>query len=167
MVVLSSPAWAHGENDARPIARDVQTGPYVATLWQVIGDHGSSLSSHLVVSFGEHSPTAGDVVVIEVGGAAGGTLEASPTSATQWSTAATAEFGADVRIGVSTESGAWWSQSTTVPRPPSALLPMRALMAVFAFVSTLVIAWLGKRARRAWAKTPSPAALRMRVGETT
>ena len=47
-----SPASAHGENDARAIAKGLAVGPYEISVWQVIGDHDSAMSSHVVVDFG-------------------------------------------------------------------------------------------------------------------
>ena len=51
MVALASPVWAHGDHDARPIARYLPAGPYVISLWQVYPDAGAAMTPHLIVMF--------------------------------------------------------------------------------------------------------------------
>ena len=46
-VVLATPVLAHGDHDARPLARELQAGPFVISLWQVYPDAGTALSPHL------------------------------------------------------------------------------------------------------------------------
>ena len=50
-VVLATPVLAHGDHDARPLARHLAAGPYTISLWQVYPDAGSSMTPHLIVMF--------------------------------------------------------------------------------------------------------------------
>ena len=156
--LTTSPASAHGENDARSIARDVPVGPYTASVWQVIGDHGTTSSAHVVVDFGTETPSAQDSVVVAVGAPETSLLPATPslTSDGVWQTTGAVEFGDVIQVGVATDSGHWWTQSFTVPQPPGGSMPMRVLIGMTVIISAVAIVWLGRRARRAWRKqTPS------------
>ena len=51
MTALVSPVLAHGDHDARPIARDLAAGPYRISLWQVYPDAGDAMTPHLIVLF--------------------------------------------------------------------------------------------------------------------
>ena len=53
MLVLVAPAWAHGDHDARPLARDLKAGPHIISLWQVYPDVGAAMTPHLIVMFGD------------------------------------------------------------------------------------------------------------------
>ena len=50
-LVLVMPVLAHGDQDARPLARDLKAGPYVISLWQVTLDAGPLIGPHLIVMF--------------------------------------------------------------------------------------------------------------------
>ena len=156
--LTTSPATAHGENDARPIARDVAVGPYSASVWQVIGDHGATSSAHVVVYFGDDMPGSRDSVIVTVDVPNPANLPASPRSPSDgmWQTDGAVAFGDVIRVGVATDSGEWWSQPLTVPRPPGGSTPMRVLIGITVILSTFAIVWLGCRARRAWRRqTPA------------
>ena len=154
----TSPASAHGENDARAIARDVAIGPYTASVWQVIGDHGTTSSAHVVVDFGTQAPTPQDSIVVAIVAPAPDTLPASLSSASDgtWQTNGAVEFGDVIQVGVAADSGEWWSQSLTVPHPPGGSTPMRVLMGLTVALSVVAIVWLGRRTKRAWRReTPA------------
>ena len=54
-LVPAAPVLAHGDHDARPLARDLAAGPYSISLWQVYPDAGSAMTPHLIVMFdGDH-----------------------------------------------------------------------------------------------------------------
>ena len=63
VLALAAPALAHGDHDARPLARDLAAGPYVVSLWQVYPDAGAAMTPHLIVMFdgGAAAPTVADV----------------------------------------------------------------------------------------------------------
>ena len=64
MLVFATPAFAHGDHDARPLARDLEAGPNVISLWQVYPDVGAAMTPHLIVMFdGSGRPAAADVTV--------------------------------------------------------------------------------------------------------
>ena len=156
--LTASPASAHGENDARPIARDVAVGPYTASVWQVIGDHGTTSSAHVVVDFGTESPTPQDSVVVAIVAPTPDTLPASLSSVSDgiWQTNGAVEFGDVIQLSIATDSDEWWSQSLTVPQPPGGSTPMRVLMGLTVVLSAIAIVWLGHRAKRAWRRaTPA------------
>ena len=157
--LTTSPASAHGENDARAIARNVAVGPYTASVWQVIGDHGTTSSAHVVVDFAEEAPTSLDSIVVAIVAPTQNTLPGSLWSASDgtWQTTGAVDFGDVIRVGVATDSGEWWSLSLTVPHPPGGSTPMRVLMGLTVVLSIVAIVWLGRRARRAWRReTPAP-----------
>lgn len=154
--LLASPVSAHGENDARPIARDLAVGPYVVSLWQVIGDHGSGMSAHVIVDFQTDAPGEDDSVLLAVDGSAHAVLEASssPTLEGVWLTSGSVDFGDEVRVGVGTGGREAWSEAVSVPSPPSDALPMGLIISGAALFTILVVMWLARRFRRAWRRTP-------------
>lgn len=158
--LTTSPASAHGENDARAIARDVAIGPYTASVWQVIGDHGTTSSAHVVVDFDAETPISTDSIVVAIVAPTQDTLAASPRSASDgtWQTSGEVAFGDVIQIGVVANSSEWWSLSLTVPHPPGGSTPMRVLMGLTMVLSIVAIVWLGRRARRAW-RREAPASM--------
>ena len=48
-LALATPALAHGDHDARPLARGLEAGPYSISLWQVYPDAGEAMTPHLIV----------------------------------------------------------------------------------------------------------------------
>ena len=64
MVALATPVLAHGEADARPIARNLALGPYTVSLWQVDSDSTNAIPSHLIVMFDGTVPSAGLAVTV-------------------------------------------------------------------------------------------------------
>ncbi len=157
-VLLPVPALAHGENDARPIARNEAVGPYRITLWQVIGDHGSDLSAHVVVDFGDVEPAEGETVLVDVEADADLALTASRSEAVDgmWQTANAVGFGDVIRVGVAGEHGQWWSSDFTVPPPPGETFLAKVAFALVVFVSTVILLWMTRRARHVWARPTSP-----------
>jgi hypothetical protein len=149
-----SPASAHGENDARAIAKDVTVGPYEISVWQVIGDHDSAVSSHVVVDFGTTGVAPGETLLVAVESARRSSLVASQANRTDgmWQTAGAVGFGDVIRIRISDDAGEWRSQSLTVPQPPRQTLVVKAMFALTIFFSTVAALWLGQRARRVWSR---------------
>ena len=64
-LALATPVLAHGDHDARPLARGLEAGPHRISLWQVYPDAGKGLIPHVIVMFdGEAgTPPAQDVAV--------------------------------------------------------------------------------------------------------
>ncbi len=50
-LALATPVLAHGDHDARPLARNLEAGPYSVSLWQVYPDFGAAMTPHLIVMF--------------------------------------------------------------------------------------------------------------------
>ncbi len=151
--LMVAPAAAHGENDARSIARDAQLGPYAFTLWQVIGDHGAQRSAHVVVDFGDHAPAKGTSLIVAVDSAA------TPLVATRsgdvpgmWQTAGAVGFGDVIRVGLVDGDTQWWSSPFEVPQPPGETLVGKAAFSLALFASTLVLVWMGRRTRQVWSR---------------
>lgn len=154
-VALSvAPAYGHGENDARPLTRGDDLGPYVVSVWQVIGDHSSELPSHMILTFDGVVPTSGDELSITIADT-GDRLDARRLDATSWETTGTVPFGASFTVGLVTSGGQWQSGPIVAPHPPSASLPMRPLMSVTLFITTAMAVWLGSRTKRAWTRHPA------------
>src|SRR5262245_53300381 len=60
---IAAPVLAHGDHDARPLARDLGAGPHVISLWQVYPDAGDTMAPHLIVMFDGVPATPADAVV--------------------------------------------------------------------------------------------------------
>lgn len=148
------PAYGHGENDARPLTRGDHLGPYVVSVWQVIGDHSSDLPSHMILTFDGVTPASGDQLTITIADSEV-QLVARRLDATSWETTATVPFGAQFTVGLVTSNGEWMSSPIEAPFPPSESLPMRPLMSVALFITTAMAVWLGGRTKRAWTKHPA------------
>ena len=63
VLALAGPAMAHGDHDARPLARDLPAGPYRVSLWQVYPDAGSSMTPNLIVMLDGGTLPAADLEV--------------------------------------------------------------------------------------------------------
>jgi hypothetical protein len=144
---LALPAVAHGENDARALFRDVEVGPYVVTLWQVIGDQDSLLPPHLIVAFGGEVPSASDSVKVFVDD---DPLAASPSSSLSgsWETPSSARPDQVVTVAIETSDGQWMSPGVTVPELLGSRVPIELLLAVAVFFTTAAAFWLARRTLR-------------------
>jgi hypothetical protein len=149
-VVLAIPVSAHGDHDARPLARRLEAGPYVISLWQVYPDAGTAMTPHLIVMFdgGATVPKAAGVSV-----AVDSTpMEVLPstTTANGWETTEGLAEGDVVAVTISDASQSWELVPVVVPPPPTSMLPMQELIYTSIFLTLGTAWWVVGRTARAW-----------------
>jgi hypothetical protein len=149
-LVLATPAWAHGDHDARSLARHLEAGPYIISLWQVYPDAGTAMTPHLIVMFddGAAAPSAADVIV-----AVNSTpMEVRPSTTTSngWETTEGLAEGDVVKVTISDGSQAWDLDPVVVPPPPTSMLPMQELIYTSIFLTVATAWWVAGRTTRAW-----------------
>jgi hypothetical protein len=153
MAVLVAPVLAHGDHDARPLARGLRAGPHVISLWQVYPDAGTSMTPHLIVLFDGvgTAPPEAEVGVVVNGAPMG--VHRSTTTSNGWETMAGVSTWDMVAVTVSEGGQAWRVDPVIVGPPPTSMLPMRELVA-FAIVLTAGSAlWAARSTARAWRRT--------------
>jgi hypothetical protein len=149
-MALATPAWAHGDHDARPLARNQEAGPYIISLWQVYPDVGAAMTPHLIVMFdgGAAAPPAADVSV-----AVNSTpmeVRPSTTTANGWETTEGLAEGDVVTVTISDGIQAWDLDPVVVPAPPTSMLPMEELIYASIFITLGTAWWVAGRTARAW-----------------
>ncbi len=150
VLALAGPALAHGDHDARPLARGLEAGPYIISLWQVYPDAGAAMTPHLIVMFegGAGAPAEAHVVV---------TVNTTPmdvrpsaTTANGWETADGIAEGDVVTVAISDGEQAWDLAPVVVPPPPTSMIPMPELIYTSIFLTAGTALWAAKRTGRAW-----------------
>jgi hypothetical protein len=149
-LALVAPALAHGDHDARPLARDLAAGPHRISLWQVYPDAGVAMTPHVIVMFdGEATtPPAGDVTV-----AVNSTpMEVRPSTTTRngLETTEGVTEGDVLTVTVSDGTQAWALDPVVVPPPPTSMLPMSELIYSSIFLTFATAIWMARRTARAW-----------------
>jgi hypothetical protein len=149
-MALGAPVRAHGDHDARPLARQLEAGPYVISLWQVYPDAGTAMTPHLIVMFDgvTSAPTAADVIV-----AVDSTpMEVRPsiTTANGWETVDGLAEGDVVTVTISDGIEAWDLDPVVVPPAPTLMLPMQELIYASIFLTLATAWWVAGRTARAW-----------------
>lgn len=157
LAVLVSPVLAHGDHDARPLARHLEAGPYIVSLWQVYPDAGDAMTPHLIVMFdgGPAVSTVADIAV-EVDSR---TMEVRPSATTSngWETTEGLAEGEVVTVTISDGTGVWTLDPVVVPPPPTSMLPMPELIYTSIFLTAATAVWVVGRTARAWRRpTLSP-----------
>lgn len=148
-VTLASPALAHGDHDARPLARQLEAGPYAISLWQVYPDAGAAMTPHLIVMFdAEPAPPEAEVSVTVDSRPM--TVLPSTTTADGWETTDGVAEGDVVAVTISDGVQAWDLDPVVVPPPPSSMLPMQELIYVSIFLTAGTALWVAGRTARAW-----------------
>ena len=149
-MALAAPVFAHGDHDARPLARDLAAGPYTISLWQVYPDAGSAMTPHLIVMFdgGAGAPPGADIGVA-VNSAP---LEVRPSTTTPngFETAEGLDEGDSVTVTISDGAGAWDLDPVVVPPAPTSMLPMEQLVYVSIFLTACTAWWVAMRTARTW-----------------
>jgi hypothetical protein len=149
MLVLPSVALAHGDHDARPLARQLEAGPFSISLWQVYPDTGDAMTPHLIVMFdGAAGRPAADVSVAVNGQSM--LVRPSTTSATGWETTEGVAEGDTVAVAISDGGHTWQLDPLVVPPPPTSLIPMQELIYVSIFLTIGTAWWVVGRTARAW-----------------
>jgi hypothetical protein len=150
MVVLAIPVWAHGDHDARPLARDLRAGPYVISLWQVYPDAGAAMTPHLIVMFDKAAvPSPAAEIRVAVGSTP---MEVRPstTTANGWETTEGIAEGDVVTVSIADGSQVWDLDPVVVPPPPTSMIPMPELIYTSIFLTAGTAWWLAGRTARAW-----------------
>ncbi len=150
VLLMATPVLAHGDHDARPLARDLRAGPHTISLWQVYPDAGAAMTPHLIVMFdgAASAPPAADVVV-SVNSKPMETRLSTTTSNGLETTEGVAE-GDVVAVTVADGSQAWALDPVVVPPPPTSMLPMQELIYASIFLTAGAAWWAAGRTARAW-----------------
>lgn len=149
-VVLAAPALAHGDHDARPLARSLAAGPYTISLWQVYPDAGSSMTPHLIVLFdGLSTAPAAARVGVAVNAIPMG-VRPSNTSANGFETAEGVDEGDVVTVSISDGAQEWELAPVVVLPAPTSMLPMQELIYASIFLTAGTAWWVVRRTARAW-----------------
>jgi len=150
MLLLATPALAHGDHDARPLARDLAAGPNTISLWQVYPDVGAAVTPHLIVMFdaGTTAP-ASAIVTVDVNSTS---MDVRPSTTTPngWETTEGVAEGDVVTVTISDGTQAWALDPVVVPPPPTSMLPMEELIYVSIFLTAGTAIWAAGRTSRAW-----------------
>ena len=159
MAALAAPVAAHGDHDARLLARELQAGPYTISLWQVYPDSGDSMNPHLIVLFDGVAAPPGAEVIVTLNSAP---MEVQPsfTDANGWETTGGIAEGDMVAVTITDGNQSWALDPVVVPAAPTSVLPMRELIYVSIFLTLGTAWWVAGRTARAWrrpAVTPTEA----------
>jgi hypothetical protein len=146
-VALAAPVSGHGDHDARPLARDLEAGPYTVSLWQVYPDAGDALTPHLIVMFDGAAPAGG--IRVDVNGTPMA-VRPSTTTSNAWETTQGVTEGDVVTVTSTDGTEAWQLDPVVVPPPPTSMLPMQELLYVSIFLTLGTAWWVVGRTARAW-----------------
>ncbi len=150
MVALAAPVLGHGDHDARPLARQLEAGPYIVSLWQVYPDAGDAMTPHLIVMFdgAAAAPPAADVTVV-VNSKPMAVRPSTTTSNGLETTEGVAE-GDVVAVTITDGAQAWALDPVVVPPPPTSMLPMPELIYTSIFLTLVTAVWVAGRTARTW-----------------
>ncbi len=115
IVALATPVSAHGDHDARPVARRLTAGPYIVSLWQVYPDTGVAMKPHLIVMFDDRASAPSEAVVTAAVNSMPMAIGPSITTANGWETMDGIAEGDVVSVSVSDGSQAMGSGSGDRP----------------------------------------------------
>ncbi len=146
MLALAAPVLAHGDHDARPLARDLAAGPYVVSLWQVYPDAGAAMTPHLIVMLDGAAPADVSVTVDST------PMEVRPSSTTAnaWETVDGIMEGDVVAVAISDGTRVWDLDPVVVPPPPTSMIPMTELIYASIVLTAGTALWVARRTTRAW-----------------
>jgi len=150
LALAAGPVLAHGDHDARPLARGLAAGPYVVSLWQVYPDAGAAMTPHLIVMVDE-AAAAGPATSVTV--AVDGTpseVRPSTTTADAWETGQAIAEGDVLAVSVSDGTRAWDIAPVVVPPPPTSMIPMAELIYASIFLTAATAVWVAGRTGRTW-----------------
>ena len=152
---LAAPVSAHGDHDARPLARHLEAGPHSVSLWQVYPDAGDALAPHLIVMFDGAVPGGG--VSVDVNGAP---MEVRPstTTSTAWETTQGVAEGDVLVVTLTDGTQSWALDPVVIPPPATSMLPMQELIYVSIFLTLGTAWWVVGRTARAWRRPAVSAA---------
>lgn len=149
-LALATPVLAHGDHDARPLARDIEAGPYRISLWQVYPDASTAMTPHLIVMFdGEPTTPPADEVAVTVN-ATPMAVVPSTTTANGLETTDGVVEGDVLTVAISDGARTWGLDPLVVPPPPTSMLPMAELIYTSMFLTFATACWMARRTARAW-----------------
>ncbi len=149
-VALAAPAFAHGDHDARPLARDLAAGPYRISLWQVFPDAGDATAPHLIVLFDGRSAAPAEATISVAVNATPMSVVRSTTTPNGWESVAGVTAYDVVMITVSEGSESWSLDPVVVAPAPTSLLPMRELLWTAIGLTAVAALWMLGRTARTW-----------------
>jgi hypothetical protein len=153
MLLAAAPVLAHGDHDARALAREVKAGPHRISLWQVYPDVAAGMYPHLIVLFdGEATRPASDVQVAVDGRPT--MVMPSTTTANGWETMEGVAEGQVLTVTISDGGQTWSLDPLVVPPPTLSILPMQELIYGSIFMTFCSAVWLARRTARAWRRPP-------------
>jgi hypothetical protein len=149
MASFAAPVLAHGDHDARPIARDLLAGPYRISLWQVYPDGGDAMTPHLIVLF-DGLDTAPPATVSVAVNAVPMTVHPSSTSRNGWETMEGLHVHDVVMVTIAEAGQTWGVDPVVVPPAATSVLPMRELLYAAIALTAVAAAWVASRTARTW-----------------
>ena len=155
-LALAAPASAHGDHDARPLARQVAAGPYSVSLWQVYPDAGSAMTPHLIVMLDGSAATAVPRIAVAVNSIST-EVHPSTTTSNGWETTDGLDVGDVVTVTISDGSQAWELDPVVVPPAPTSMLPMEELIYASIFLTACTTVWVARRFTRTWRRPAATA----------
>ena len=150
-LALATPVLAHGDHDARPLARDLAAGhaPHLAVAGLPGRRQGDDPRTLIVMFDGEAgTPPAKDVDV-----AVNSTpmaVQPSTTTANGLETTEGVTEGDVLTVSVSDGTQAGRSIRCDVPPPPTSMLPMPELIYSAIFLTFATAWWMARRTARVW-----------------
>jgi hypothetical protein len=149
-VMSAAVVSAHGDHDARVLARDLEAGPHRISLWQVYPDVGDAMTPHLIVMFDGVPAAPADINVRVVVDSTPMDVRPSTTTPNGWETTDGVAEGDVVSVAISDGTGAWALDPVVVPPPPTSMIPMTELIYVSIFLTAATAVWVARRTTRAW-----------------
>jgi hypothetical protein len=154
-MAVATPASAHGDHDARPLARRLAVGPYIVSLWQVYPDAGTAMTPHLIVMFDDRPSAPSEAAVDAAVNSTAMEIHPSTTTSNGWETTEGIAEGDVVAVSISDGTQAWDLDPLVVPPPPTSMLPMEELIYSSIFLTLATAWWLARRTARAWRRPRS------------
>jgi hypothetical protein len=152
LMALAMPVLAHGDHDARPLARNLQAGPYFISLWQVYPDAGAAITPHLIVMFDGRAATPSEAHVTVAVNSTPTEVQPSMTTANGLETTQGVAERDVVTVTISDGTQAWNLEPVVVPPAPTQLLPMKELILASILLTFRIAWWAAGRTARAWRK---------------
>ena len=149
-LLLAAPVLAHGDHDARPLARDLEAGPNIISLWQVYPDMGTAMTPHLIVMFDGAAAAPPAAAVAVAVNSTPMEVRPSTTSPNGWETTEGVAEGDVLTVTISDGGQTWALDPVVVPPPPTSMLPMQELIWVSIFLTAGAAWWAAGRTARAW-----------------
>jgi hypothetical protein len=150
VLALAGPVLAHGDHDARPLARGIEAGPYIISLWQVYPDAGAAMTPHLIVMVDGNAAAAGAPGIAVQVNATPLEVRPSTTTADGWETTTGITEGDVVSVTISDGDQSWDLESVVVPPPPTSMIPMPELIYTSIFLTAGTAVWAARRTGRTW-----------------